>query len=108
MTHGIVLIYLYNNKQCTDNCGISDGILYYLWGPVHRVGESHHNAKLTDHDVELIRQLHEGGMKQKVIAKKFDCSPANISEIVNYRHRIGIGMGVTSLLMLNNLYKPIY
>ena len=63
-------------------------------GPGHRVGESHNRAKLTDHDVELIRQLHEGGMKQIVIAKKFDCSPANISEIVNYRHRITVGMGV--------------
>ena len=57
-----------------------------------RVGETHHRAKLTDHDVELIRLLREGGMKLKEIAIKFECTPANIGQIVNYKSRIQVGM----------------
>ena len=57
-----------------------------------RVGESHHRAKLTDHEVELIRLLREGGMKLKEIARKFECTPENISQIVNYKTRIHVGM----------------
>ena len=57
-----------------------------------RVGESHHRAKLTDHEVELIRLLREGGMKLKEIARKFECTPENISQIVNYKTRIHLGM----------------
>jgi len=60
----------------------------------YRVGETHHNAKLTDHEVELIRLLHEGGMTCVEIASKFECTRQNISLIVNYRCRIGIGLGV--------------
>ena len=59
-----------------------------------RIGETHHNAKLTDHDVELIRLLKEGGMMIVEIAKKFECTPQNISAIVNYRSRISIAIGV--------------
>ena len=61
-------------------------------GPGYRVGESHHRAKLTDHEVELIRLLREGGMKLKEIARKFECTPENISQIVNYKTRIHVGM----------------
>ena len=57
-----------------------------------RIGETHHNAKLTDHDVELIRLLKEGGMMIVEIAKKFECSPECISQIVNYKSRIQVGM----------------
>jgi DNA-binding NarL/FixJ family response regulator len=66
-------------------------------GHGHRVGETHHNAKLSDHEVELIRCLREGGMKVKEIAKKFECTPENISSIVNYRTRISVGMGVNKV-----------
>lgn len=53
-----------------------------------RRGDDHHQAKLTDHDVELIRQLHEeGGLTHRELAEKFDCSRQNISAIVNYRSR---------------------
>lgn len=69
----------------TGNCERGQG-----W----RVGETHHRAKLTDHDVELIRLLREGGMKIKEIARKFECSPSNISEITNYRHRVNVGIAV--------------
>jgi hypothetical protein len=57
-----------------------------------RVGETHHNAKLTDHDVELIRLLRDGGMKLKEIAKKFECTIECVRLIVNYKSRIQVGM----------------
>ena len=61
-------------------------------GPGFRIGETHHNATLTDHDVELIRLLREGGMKVKEIARKFECSPSNITLITTYKSRIQVGM----------------
>jgi len=66
-------------------------------GNGHRVGETHHNAKLSDHEVELIRLLREGGMKVKEIAKKFECTPDNSWKIVHYKSRIGVGMGVNKV-----------
>lgn len=62
-------------------------------GPGFRIGETHHNAKLTDHDVELIRLLREGGMKVKEIAKKFECSPSNITLITTYKGRVTYAQG---------------
>jgi hypothetical protein len=58
-----------------------------------RCGETHPNARLTDHDVELMRQLHEDGMPCSVIAEKFECARTTVSGIVNYSHRIAIPMG---------------
>jgi DNA-binding NarL/FixJ family response regulator len=56
-------------------------------GPGYRIGEAHHNTKITDDQVRLIRLLREGGMKIKDIALNFDCTPSNISAITNYRTR---------------------
>ena len=57
-------------------------------GPGYRIGETHHNAKLTDHEVELIRLLRKrGGMNTVEIAWTFQCTPSNISQITNYRTR---------------------
>jgi len=66
-------------------------------GPGFRIGESHHNATLTDHDVELIRILREGGMKVREIARKFECSPSNISLITTYKGRVGFAIGVNKV-----------
>lgn len=62
-------------------------------GNGYRVGETHHRAKLTDHDVELIRLLHEDGMSCTEIATKFECSRSTISDIANYKQRITVNMG---------------
>jgi len=70
-------------------------------GPGWRIGETHHNAKLTDDDVELIRLLRERGMNTVEIARKFDCTPSNISAITNYRTR------KLRLKFLNNEKEPI-
>tara|TARA_R110002012_G_scaffold170266_4_gene334610 strand:- start:249 stop:563 length:315 start_codon:yes stop_codon:yes gene_type:complete len=79
------LLRSWKKVATTGNCERGQG-----W----RVGETHHRAKLTDHDVELIRLLREGGMKVIEIARKFECTPQNISTIVNYRSRTAVGIAV--------------
>jgi len=37
-----------------------------------RIGETHPRAKLTDHEIDLIRELAEDGMTYQEIAAKFD------------------------------------
>jgi len=52
-----------------------------------RVGEDHQHARLTDHEVELIRQLHEQGMSYKKLADKFGVGKSTIADIVKMRRR---------------------
>lgn len=53
-----------------------------------RVGEDHQRAKLTDHDVELMRQLHEeDGIGYKRLAKMFDVSREQARAICRYQAR---------------------
>jgi hypothetical protein len=53
----------------------------------YRIGEDHPNAKLTDSEVELVRQLHEGGMIYADLAEKFEVSKWSISRICRYELR---------------------
>ncbi len=53
-----------------------------------RCGETHPRARLTDHDVDLIRELHEyHGLSYSVLAEKFDSSKSAIADICRYRRR---------------------
>lgn len=52
-----------------------------------RVGETHHRAKLTDHDVDLIRDLRDEGLTYQEIADKFEVSKSTIRDIVKCRRR---------------------
>lgn len=53
-----------------------------------RRGETHQRAKLTDRDVELIRQLYESGaMGCQKLANKFEISKRQIQRIVRYQQR---------------------
>jgi hypothetical protein len=47
-----------------------------------RVGQCHHNAKLTDADCDLIHALREEGMKLSAIAVKFGVKKAAVWKIV--------------------------
>lgn len=50
-------------------------------------GERHQKARLSDQDVELMRQLREGGMTYREIAEKFECSLWTVRSIVTYQSR---------------------
>ena len=63
----------------------------------NRVGEDHPRAKLTDHEVELIRELYEtraewGGSARK-IAEKFEVSKSTVVMIANYQRRATTPVG---------------
>ena len=52
-----------------------------------RIGESHPNTKLTDHDVELILALVDAGLSYTEVAEKFEVSKRCIQHIVSGRTR---------------------
>ena len=64
----------------------------------YRVGEDHQCAKLSDHEVELIRELADPAdgsapMPYRTIAEKFEISAGMVSEIVNFRKRASFPAG---------------
>jgi hypothetical protein len=52
-----------------------------------RIGESHGRAKLTDRDVELLRQLRDQGWSLTHLAEKFDLSRRHVLRICSHRQR---------------------
>lgn len=54
----------------------------------YRIGDSHHNARLTDHEIELARQLRAEGMPVGEVARKFDISKGYASKILRYINRL--------------------
>lgn len=52
-----------------------------------RVGQDHHNARLTDGEVELIRELAEGGMRYIDIAEKFEINRSTVGKICRFERR---------------------
>ncbi len=54
----------------------------------YRIGHHHHNAVLTDHDVELVRILHErDGKSYGWLALKFEVPKSTIAAICQYKRR---------------------
>lgn len=51
-------------------------------------GQNHHKTKLSDNDVELIRQLREEGLSYREIAEKFEASVWTVRDIADYRTRV--------------------
>jgi IS30 family transposase len=58
-----------------------------------RVGEDHQHARLTDHEVELIRQLHDQGVSYKKLADKFGVGKSTVADIVKFRRRGQFAVG---------------
>lgn len=52
-----------------------------------RVGQFHLKASLTDHEVELIRQLNEEGLGYQRLAEKFGVGKSTIQMICTYQRR---------------------
>jgi hypothetical protein len=54
----------------------------------HRIGESHPRARLSDHDVTLIRTLHEEHhLGYATLAAKFEAPKSTIRNVCTYRTR---------------------
>jgi DNA-binding NarL/FixJ family response regulator len=47
------------------------------------VGENHHRAKRTDHEVDLALELVAGGMSQREVAEKMEVSRWTVRRWVN-------------------------
>lgn len=58
-----------------------------------RVGEDHGRARLTNHEVDLIRALHAAGMGYRKLAKKFEVSRTTVADIVKNRRRTTTPVG---------------
>ena len=52
-----------------------------------RIGESHHRAELTDHEADLVRELHDEGYSYGWLAQKFDIGKSTARDICTYRCR---------------------
>ena len=59
----------------------------------HVVGQDHHRAKLTDHDVWLINELKAEGLSYRQIAIKFGVSRSTVESICQGRRRAHIATG---------------
>lgn len=55
-----------------------------------RVGDSHHNAELTDHEVETIRRLCAGDKSQTEVGALFGVSEGYVSKLVRFKARLGL------------------
>ena len=53
-----------------------------------RAGERHYNAKLTDHEIELILELYDGGMSAREIAEKFEVAVRTVFRYVTGEQRV--------------------
>lgn len=63
-----------------------------------RIGEDHQRAKLTDHEVDTIRELHEGqGYGYRRLAKMFNVHRMTIRDICKYRKRWQIAARVKTV-----------
>jgi hypothetical protein len=78
---------------------LADELAKQRRGPVlvndqgNAVGEHHHRAKLTDHEVWLIWQLRAEGIRRRDIAEKMECSFYTVCEILAGRRRTMIATG---------------
>lgn len=47
----------------------------------YRLGEDHHRAKLTDHEVGLVLELLDEGMSERLVAEKMEISRRTVRDI---------------------------
>lgn len=53
----------------------------------YRIGDSHHNTQITDHEIELARQLRDDGMQVVEVARKFGISKGYASKVLRHINR---------------------
>ena len=52
-----------------------------------RIGQYHHNARITDHEVELLLSLHDEGWGYRRLSSKFELSRSHVRNIIKGRSR---------------------
>jgi DNA invertase Pin-like site-specific DNA recombinase len=52
-----------------------------------KIGESHHRAILTDHEIDLLLELREQGMSYALLVEKFEVSRATVQSYCLGRRR---------------------
>lgn len=52
-----------------------------------RVGQDHHRAKFTDHEIEQMRKLRDEGMAYSRIASVMECAEATARHICKHLRR---------------------
>ena len=57
------------------------------------IGQDHHRAKLTDHEVDLVTELRAGGMTLVEIGLKFEISKGMAHDLCSGRRRSHVAMG---------------
>lgn len=57
------------------------------------IGEDHHRAKLTNHDVDLVLSLLAEGLSYSVIAEKFEISKSMVRHIAKGTKRWQVPAG---------------
>lgn len=53
----------------------------------YRIGDSHHNSRYTDHEIDLVHRLRAQGWKIREIAAKMGMSRGHVCDIINLRAR---------------------
>lgn len=53
----------------------------------YRIGQHHHRAKLTDHDIDLIFQMRAEGVTLNGIASRMECGKTTVWKILKGRIR---------------------
>ncbi|HAV1572252.1 TPA: hypothetical protein JG843_001714 [Vibrio parahaemolyticus] len=54
------------------------------------MNQNHHFSSISDEDVELIRQLHDEGLPQNLIAEKMEIGLNSVHSVVNYYSRLNL------------------
>lgn len=86
---------------------MSKKIIYGVDEKGNAMGEAHHRAKLSDADVELIRDIFDEGFeRQATLAKVFGVSKQTIQDIVTFRRRAGSPASYRTVTE-TDLKKPI-
>lgn len=66
----------------------------------YSVGEDHHNARLTNEQVDRIRELHEDfDLTYTQLAAMYNVSKSNIRDICQYRRRAQTPFGYKTLVV---------
>jgi transposase len=63
----------------------------------HVVGQDHHRAKFSNHDIDLMIELHADGMSYLQIAIKFETSKFTVRDYVKGRRRGHTAVGQKTL-----------